>query len=156
MVEKWQLQDYRTVSQAFVPLPCFLSIPRPAPSHLHPSIPRSLWLQLGCDSPEPISCISCQARIHRWQGGGWGSEISHRPDILTLNLCWWWLPLPSSNPSVGFSLELILLQHERDYDLVSLSLSPPHSHSLAHVLWLLDCRLCASATLSLLQQERSR
>lgn len=59
--------------------------------------------------------------------GGWKSEISHRLNILTWNLCWWWLQLPSSDPSVASSLERIVLQHWRDYDLAVVS----HSDSLS-------------------------
>lgn len=51
-----------------MPPPCFLS------THLllllfllFTSILHSLWFRLCGDSPEPISCISCQARIRHWR-----------------------------------------------------------------------------------------
>lgn len=102
-------------------------------SHLHPSlalIPALRW--------QPQAHL-----MHQLSGqdsslaGGWKSEISHRLNILTWNLCWWWLPLPFSDPSVASLLErspptsawlrsccgLLSLS-------VSLSLSFNNSHSL--------------------------
>lgn len=65
------------------------------------------------------------------EGGVRRSEISHRLNILTWNLCWWWLPLPSSDPSVASSPKRILHWHRHDYDLaVVYSLSPSFSFSL--------------------------
>lgn len=115
-----------------MPPPCFLSHPPPLcvtfpPSCLHHH-------RLCGDTPNPISCISCQAKIHHWQKGCWKSEISHRLNILTWNLCWWWDPLPSSDPSVTSSPECVVVQHGQDYELAEVYLL-----SLSHVLFLFHC-----------------
>lgn len=102
----------------------------PPPVSYFPPFHYSLWFQLCSDTPKPISCISCQAKIHHWQKGCWKSEISHHLNILTLNFCWLLLLLPSSNPSVASLLERTALRHWNDYNLAVV-----YCLSCAFTLW---------------------
>lgn len=100
--------------------PCFLSVlilpPVPSPP------PSFTCSDSGSDSPKLhlMHQLSGQdsslalGRLEEW-------DIS-TPQHLDWNLCWWWLPLPSSDPSVASLLKRVL-QHQTDYNLAVVTVS---------------------------------
>lgn len=100
-------------------IPPWLPVPPPHPS---PFINLSLLCSDSGSAVTPASPSHASAvrpRIHHWQEECWKSEISRCLNILTWNLCWWWLPLPSSDPSVASLPERTV---SRDIDTIRISL----------------------------------